>query len=83
MRKKGFTLIELLAVIVLLAIVMLVSSPIVLNIINNSKNKATLRSAEMYVKALENSLGNIMLDEIQIEDGTYSMMKDGNLLKNV
>lgn len=79
MRKKGFTLIELLAVIVLLAIVMLVSSPIVLNIINNSKNKATLRSAEMYVKALENSLGNIMLDEIQIEDGTYSIMKDGNL----
>ena len=36
-NKKGFTLIELLAVIVILAIIALITVPIVMNIISNSK----------------------------------------------
>ena len=37
--KKGFTLIELLAVIVILAIIALIATPIVLNIINDTKER--------------------------------------------
>ena len=35
--KKGFTLIELLAVIVILAIIALIATPIVLNIVENAQ----------------------------------------------
>ena len=54
--KKGFTLIELLAVIVILAIIALIATPIVLNIISNTKENAQLRSAEMYLDAVEQSV---------------------------
>ena len=43
--KNGFTLIELLAVIVILAVIALIATPIVLGIINDSKESAILRSA--------------------------------------
>ncbi len=51
--KKGFTLIELLAVIVILAIVALISVPIVLNLINDAKNESDKRSKELYLHAVE------------------------------
>ena len=35
-NKKGFSLVELLAVIVILAIVALVTTPIILNVINDT-----------------------------------------------
>ena len=44
-KKGGFTLIELLAVIVILAIIAVIAVPIVLNIIDESKDNAGLRSA--------------------------------------
>ena len=55
-KVEGFTLIELLAVIVILAIIALIATPIVLNIINESKESAQLRSAEMYLDAVEQSI---------------------------
>ena len=51
--KKGFTLIELLAVIVILAIIALIATPIILGIINNAKKESDKRSVELYVKAAE------------------------------
>lgn len=56
MKKKGFTLIELLAVIVVLAIIALIATPIVLNLINNAKEGAAKSSATSYVKAVENGV---------------------------
>ena len=56
MDKKGFTLIELLAVIVILAIIALIATPIVLNIIKDSRKSAGLRSAEMYLDAVEQAV---------------------------
>ena len=76
--KKGFTLIELLAVIVILAIIAVIAVPIVLNIINESKNEAGLRSAEMYVKAAELSIAQSTLKDINIPDGTYNI-SDGDI----
>lgn len=49
MKNKGFTLIELLAVIVILAIIALIATPVVLNIIKDSKNSSIERSAELYL----------------------------------
>jgi type IV pilus assembly protein PilA len=79
--KRGFTLIELLAVIVILAIIALIATPIVLNIINDSKESATLRSAEMYITGVEQSVmkknmnagGNFSPSSCQVQ-------QNGNLL---
>ena len=56
MNKKGFTLIELLAVIVILAIIALIAVPIVLGIIDNTKESSILRSGEFFVDAMEKSI---------------------------
>ena len=47
MKNKGFTLIELLAVIVILAIIALIATPIILGIINDAREQAKKRSAEL------------------------------------
>ena len=53
-NKKGFTLIELLAVIVILAIIALIATPIILNMIENAKKGAAKDSAYGYIEAIEN-----------------------------
>lgn len=53
MNKKGFTLIELLAVIVILAIIALIATPIVLGIIEDSKNSSNKVTAQYIVDAVE------------------------------
>lgn len=40
--KKWFTLIELLAIVILLAIVAIIATPVVLNVIENSKDAAAI-----------------------------------------
>lgn len=56
MNKKGFTLIELLAVIVILAVIALIVTPIVTDIIATAKDSANARSVEAHVKNLEYSM---------------------------
>lgn len=53
MKKNGFTLIELLAVIVILAIIALIVTPIVSGIITSARNSANARSVEGHIKNLE------------------------------
>src|SRR5574344_928501 len=69
--KKGFTLIELLAVIVILAILALIVSPIISGVITNAKLSAAERSLEGYVSAVE-------LAEIN-----YQTKNGGNITTNV
>lgn len=61
MNKKGFTLIELLAVIVILAIIALIATPIVLNIINDARDSAKERSAELVLSGAQNALTSYMM----------------------
>ena len=80
--KKGFTLIELLAVIVILAIIALIATPIVLSIIEDSKSNANLRSAENYLTAAKQSITNHQMNNPdQSVSGVYKVMKNGNLCK--
>ena len=50
-RKNGFTLIELLAVIVILAIIALIATPIIVGVINKSKKNAFMDTAYGVVEA--------------------------------
>lgn len=71
--KKGFTLIELLAVFVILAIIATITIPIVQNLTSNSKKEGALRSAELYINAVDQAL----IDK-NLSDGLYAV-KDGNI----
>ena len=53
MKNKGFTLIELLAVIVILAIIALIATPIILGIIDDAGKGAKDSSAQMIVDNIE------------------------------
>lgn len=55
---KGFTLVELLAVVVLLAVIALIATPIIGNIIDTSKESANQRSIEGYADAVRNEYYN-------------------------
>ena len=53
MKNKGFTLIELLAVIVILAIIALIATPIVLGIIEDSRESAKINSAQFMIDGVQ------------------------------
>ena len=54
MFKKGFTLIELLAVIIILAIVALIATPIILNVISDARISAGRSEASMIYSGINN-----------------------------
>ena len=70
--KKGFTLIELLAVIVILAIIALIATPIILNIIEDSRNSANQRSVELYKSAIVNAVAKSQMTSNPIQPGDLS-----------
>lgn len=53
MKRKGFTLIELLAVIVILAIIALIATPMILGVVENAKKGSKESSAYGYLDAIE------------------------------
>ena len=71
MKRKCFTLIELLAVIVILAIIALIATPIVLDIIDDSKEASNQRSIELYKSAVEQAFADAQLNGQAIELGYY------------
>ncbi len=81
-NKKGFTLIELLAVIIVLAIIVLIATPIVMNTIKSAKKGAVERSSEGYIRAVEITVMNQRLSKNIVEDGEYQITSDGNLCRD-
>src|SRR5574344_643891 len=92
MNKKGFTLIELLAVIVILAILALIVSPIISGVITNAKLSAAERSLEGYAQSIElaqakyqsKNGGNITKDinELSVEGKSIEKIKNQTVLIN-
>ena len=81
MKKKGFTLIELLAVIVILAIIALIATPIVLDIIDDSKESSIKRSIELYGNAVEQAVASSQIKGSDVPSGQYKTT-DGKTLTN-
>ena len=82
MKRKGFTLIELLAVIVVLAIIALIATPIVMNTIKKSKKGAAERSADSYIKQVETAVAEERLSKNEVLEGEYQITSDGNLCRD-
>ena len=53
MKKKGFTLVELLSVIVILAVVSLIATPMILGVIEKTKKSAFEQSLNAVIKGVE------------------------------
>lgn len=67
MKKKGFTLIELLAVIVILAIIALIATPMILGVIEKAKRGAAIDSVHGILEAGEEYQVNQMFDGKEIQ----------------
>ena len=78
-KNKGFTLVELLAVIVILALIALIATPIILNVINDAKKQAAKDSAYGYMDAVEKYIVSSELEDKSIKDGTYRVEDLNNM----
>ena len=86
MKQKGFTLVELLAVIVILAIIALISTPIILGVIETAKKGAAEQSALGYIDAVEKQIVINSMDEDKnndFENNGYTIYELTNLGVNV
>ena len=75
LNKKGFTLIELLAVIVILAVIALIATPLIMGTITKARKNSAVDSAYGYMKAVEQAVG-----EAQIDDPTGAFDISGKAL---
>ena len=74
MKRKGFTLIELLAVIVILAVISLIVTPMIMNVIEDTKLKAAEQSVNGYLDAIEKQvITSELTKENQISEGVYTV----------
>ena len=73
-KNKGFTLVELLAVIVILALIALIATPIILNVISDAKKEAAKDSAYGYIEAIENA---IIMNDFEEDDNFLSPNASG------
>ena len=71
MKNKGFTLIELLAVIVILAIIALIATPIILGIINNATLQSKERTSELIGDAVVNAYTSYALKNPSSNSSSY------------
>ena len=78
-KNKGFTLVELLAVIVILALIALIATPIILNVINDAKKQAAKDSTYGYMDAVEKYIVSSELEDKSIKDGTYRVEDLNNM----
>ena len=72
LNNKGFTLIELLAVIVILAIIALIVTPVISNIISKAKQATNARSVEGHVKDIQIAIMSAAFDEGSLNLSAYN-----------
>ena len=67
-KKKGFTLIELIAVLVIMAIIALIVTPLVMTIIRKAKDSAAKRSVDAYGRSIDIAIAAYILDNAEFPD---------------
>ena len=65
-KKSGFTVIELLAVIVILAVIALIATPLIMGVIDDARKGSAKNGAYGYVKAMENTIATEMIKDTTI-----------------
>ena len=75
MKKKGFTLIELLAVIIVLAVIALIATPVVLNIIEKVKIESIVNSCYGVIDGAKFAYTESMLTSDVITSGDVRTLK--------
>lgn len=61
-KRKGFTLIELIAVLVIMAIIALIVTPLVMSIIRRARVSADKRCIDAYGRSIEFAIAGYLLD---------------------
>ena len=61
-KKNAFTLIELIGVLVIMAIIALIATPLVMNIIRKARISADKRSVDAYGRSIELAIAGYLLD---------------------
>ena len=75
MKNKGFTLVELLAVVIVLAIIVITTIPMILGTTEKSKKRTIIESGKNYIRAVEDQVSLSMVSNKidEIKDGMYSI----------
>ena len=82
-KSKAFTLIELIAVLVIMAILALIDTPLVMNIIRKAKTAADKRSIDAYGRSIEIAIAGYLLDTgAFLEQMTQQKIIDLNDIKD-
>ena len=66
MKKKGFTLVELVAVILVLGVILLITVPLVTNLITNSQKSAYKETAMGVIRAFENEVAENKYEKLPV-----------------
>ena len=80
--KRGFTLIELLAVIIILAIVALIATPIILDVVEDARKSAGLSEANMIYSGINNYCATEEI-KVQMNSSYTAICKSGMLTTDV
>ena len=90
MKKKGFTLIELLAVIIILSVIAIITIPMILNVVEDSRKStykdsvlSAFNAVEYYV--VEKGLGDVPTSGIEVKNLNLknNNFESGKIIKNV
>ncbi len=82
MKKRGFTLVELLAVIVIVSIIALITVPVILGMIEDSRKQAAAISGKEYVDYVNTRIVSDKLEDINFRDGDYDVYNDGREIRS-
>lgn len=75
MKNKGFTLLELLAIIIILAVIALITVPVIFNVMESAKKSAVKESVNFYIDTIQkNAVANSMIQSSKSFNNTSCVL---------